>query len=161
MVKKRQWWELAELGLLLATFITVIWSFFDGIWQTPLLFICLTLGANALNRLKSKQQQQRRFFGVLRGVEKKLQGEVAQLSQQVQRSTDIKNSIAKLNTQEEMGDYLSSLEKSLTNVVQYLNQEALDERLNNLEQVLLVLQQESNINPKQIPSPAPLSSTFA
>lgn len=156
MAKKKQWWEWAELGLLLATFITVIWSFFDGIWQTPLLFICLTLGASTLNRIKGKQQQQRRFFGVLRGVEKKLQGEVEQLARQVRRSADIKSSITKLNTKEEMGDYLSSLEKSLTNVVQYLNQEALDERLNNLEQVLLVLQQEGKIDPQKLPNPAPI-----
>ena len=56
-----------------------------------------------------------------------------------------------------MGDYLGSLEKSLTNVVQYLNQEALDERLNNLEQVLLILQQEGQLNPA--PMQAPPSAT--
>ncbi|OKH18415.1 WD40 repeat domain-containing protein [[Limnothrix rosea] IAM M-220] len=159
MVKKRQWLELVELGLLLATLITVIWSFFDGLWQTPLIFLSLTLSLNIFNRLNFQRQQRRQMLGSMKRLDQKLQGQIEQLSTQVRQSSDIKSSIAKLNTKGEIQDYLGSLEKSLTNVVQYLNQEALDERLKNLEQVLLILQQESNIDPAKLPTVHPSPTT--
>ncbi|AFY37793.1 WD-40 repeat-containing protein [[Leptolyngbya] sp. PCC 7376] len=161
MVKKRQWLELAELGLLLATLITVIWSFFDGLWQIPLIFLTLTLGINIFNRLNLQQRQRKQFFGAIRRLENKFQGQLDQLGQQVRQSSNIKTSIASLKTKDEMQDYLGSLEKSLTNVVQYLNEEALDERLKNLEQVLLILQQEGNIALENLPVPAPTSPAIA
>ena len=151
MVKKRQWLELVELGLLLATLITVIWSFFDGLWQAPIIFLTLTLGLNIFNRLNFQRRQRRQVIGAMKHFDQKFQGQIEELAAQVRHSSNIKSSIAKLNTKEEIQDYLGSLEKSLTNVVQYLNQEALDERISNLEQVLVAAQQEGKIDPAKLP----------
>ncbi len=160
MVKKRQWLELVELGLLLATLITVIWSFFDGLWQAPIIFLTLTLGLNIFNRLNFQQRQRRQVIGAMKRFDQKFQGQLEELATQVRHSSNIKSSIAKLNNKEEIQDYLGSLEKSLTNVVQYLNQEALDERLSNLEQALVGFQQEGKIDPAKLPlSQTPQTAT--
>jgi COMPASS component SWD3 len=143
MGKQQQWLDLAELGLLLSTFVTVVWSFFGGIWQTPMVFLWLTLSLNTFNRLSFQRRQRRQFMGSVKHLDYKLQTQIQQLSLQVQQSSNIKSSIAKVNSKQEMQDYLGSLEKSLTNVVQYLNQEALDERIKHIEQTLLMLQQEN------------------
>lgn len=149
MGKQQRWLDLAELGLLFSSFVTIIWSLFGGIWQTPLVFLWLALGLNTLNRLSFQHRQRRQVLGTVKYLEQRLQAQIQQLSLQVQQSSQIKSSLAKVNSREELQDYLGSLEKSITNVVQYLNQEALDERLKHIEQTLLIVQQEGYPNPQR------------
>lgn len=143
MVKGQQWLELIELGLLLLVFLTMLEGLFSGNWQVPFVFLWLALCVNIFNRTSLQHRQKRQAMGAVKGLERRIEAQIQQLATQLQQSSNIKSSIAQLNTKEQMQDYLGSLEKSLTNVVQYLNQEALDERLRNLEQELLRLQQEN------------------
>ncbi|NJN72186.1 MAG: WD40 repeat domain-containing protein [Limnothrix sp. RL_2_0] len=141
MAKRQQWLELAELGLLFVSFLAIAGIFMGGAWQTPIITLWLALCLNTFNRINVQRRQRQQISRSVKHLERKIQSQLQQLSTQVQQNSNIKSSIAQLNTQEEMQDYLGSLEKSLTNVVQYLNQEALDERIKNLEQELLRQQQ--------------------
>lgn len=157
MAKQRQWLELAELGLLLVSFLAIAGIFMGGAWQTPIITLWLALCINTFNRLNVQRRQRRQVSAAVKHLERKIQAQLQEISSQVQQSSNIKTSIAQLSTKEEMQDYLGSLEKSLTNVVQYLNQEALDERIKNLEQELL-RQQQAIAPPQLIPgNTTPLS----
>lgn len=161
---KRRWLELAELGSLLLGLLGILLSLVSGLWQIPLVFIWAALGLNFLNRLQLQQRLRRQSQSTAKLLENRFAPQFQELQAQIRQNAQIKAGLSQLKTKEEIQQYLGSLEKSLTNVVQYLNQEALDERIRNLEQELLRLRQESLVRDQGsgtgvTPSPTPLNLT--
>lgn len=142
MGKKQQWLEMAELGFLLLVFFGWLGETFWGErYILTAVFLGITLGLGFCNRLIQQHRQRRQTLGLLRNLEQRLQehvqGQIQPLLGQLRQASQINGSLAKIKTKDEMQAYLGSLEQSLTNVVQYLNQAALAERLSNLEQTFL------------------------
>ncbi len=145
MGKKQQWLEIAELGLLLLVFLAWLWNVIQGDGNLTISLVTfllwVTLGLNFFNRIAHQRQQRRQILGMVRSLEQRLQGQfqgqLQPLTEQIRQASQINASLAQIETDGEMQTYLRSLEKALTNVVLYLNEAVLDERLTNLEQEFL------------------------
>ncbi|MBV5257683.1 WD40 repeat domain-containing protein [Synechococcus moorigangaii CMS01] len=159
MKKKQQWFEMAEFGCLLLIFFVWLWEMTQGDRQ-PLttLLLWVALGLNVLNRLAQRHQGRRQVGAMLRSLEQRfqgqLQGQVQPLLDQIRRAYQKETHLAKIETDEELQEYLQSLEKALSNVVEYLKEAALAERLTNLENEFL-RQQQTITPPEQAPSVPP------
>ncbi|ANV83155.1 hypothetical protein AWQ21_01375 [Picosynechococcus sp. PCC 7003] len=163
MGKKQQWLEIAELGLLLLVFLAWLWNVIQGDGNLTISLVTfllwVTLGLNFFNRIAHQRQQRRQILGTVRSLEQRLQGQfqgqLQPLTEQIRQASQINASLAQIETDGEMQTYLRSLEKALTNVVQYLNEAVLDERLTNLEQEFL-RQQPNPIG--KVPSTAQIAT---
>lgn len=123
------WLELAEyiaLGLTLLTLMAM------GAGFLPLFLLIVTLGFNILNRLRERTLQRQRLTGMMRHLQSQWEEEKEALSAQIQSlspaaATDNAHAIAQLQ------DHILALEQSYNQIIQYINHNALLERIEHLE----------------------------
>jgi WD40 repeat protein len=130
------WLNIAEYILIIITLITLVISINSGNLAIPLFFLTMTVLVNLINRLSREKRQRNRFNYSL----KKLNRQLESLQEKIDKKeisvpppplTGYTSPEVTGNYQE----YLASLEKSLTNVVQYLNNLDLDTRIEYLEKI--------------------------
>ncbi|BAW96230.1 WD-repeat protein [[Synechococcus] sp. NIES-970] len=145
--KKQQRFEIAEFGLLLLALLVWLWEWrLGGGYLITTLLLWGAVGLSFFNRLAQQKQQRRQTLGMLRGLEQRIQAQfkdaLEPLEAKIRQATEHRSHPKQVETEEELQTYLHSFETALTQVVQYLNQAALDERLTNLEQAFLAQHQE-------------------
>lgn len=144
-----EWTEYATLGL---AFITVLASIGSKNWFLPLFFAIVTLGLNILNRLRWQAQQRRRLTGLARQLQSQWEEERTALSGQNETSRPRSSP-----SPSSLPDSLIALEQSLNGIVQYLNHNAVRERLEHLERAYGQIRRElfnlTDISPEEIPEP--------
>jgi COMPASS component SWD3 len=132
------WLELAEytaLGLTLLTLTTT------GVGFLPLFLLIVTLGLNILNRLREKTLQRQRLNGMKHHLQSQWEEEKESLSEQIESlspaaTTDNARAITELQ------DNILALEQSYNQIIQYINHNALRERIEHLEKSYGRLQRE-------------------
>ncbi len=139
------WLNIAEYLLIIITLITLVISTASGNLATPLLCLTLTVLLNLINRLVTEKRQRNKINLGL----KKITQRVEQIEEIIPNKEIImphfpveqSNSVEFITSYQE---YLESLEKSLTNVVQYLNNSAFLSRIEYLERITTDLRTEIN-----------------
>jgi hypothetical protein len=132
------WLELAEYIALVLTLLTLIAM---GAGFLPLFLLIVTLGLNILNRLRERTLQRQRLTGMTRHLQSQWEEEKESLSAKIQSlspaaATDNAHAIAELQ------DNILALEQSHNQIIQYINHNALLERVEHLEKSYGRLQRE-------------------
>ncbi|MFN9318225.1 MAG: hypothetical protein ACK58Y_17000 [Microcystis sp.] len=132
------WLELAEyiaLGLTLLTLIAM------GAGFLPLFLLVVTFGLNILNRLRERTRQLQRLTEITGHLQEQWEEEKEALSAQIQ---SLSPAAAKDNALAvaELEENILALEQSYNQIIQYINRNALLERIEHLEKSYSRLQRE-------------------
>ncbi|CCI34950.1 WD40 repeat domain-containing protein [Microcystis aeruginosa] len=130
--------ELAEyiaLGLTLLTLIAM------GAGFLPLFLLVVTFGLNILNRLRERTRQLQRLTEITGHLQEQWEEEKEALSAQIQ---SLSPAAAKDNARAvaELEENILALEQSYNQIIQYINRNALLERIEHLEKSYSRLQRE-------------------
>ena len=130
--------ELAEyiaLGLTLLTLIAM------GAGFLPLFLLVVTFGLNILNRLRERTRQRQRLTEMTSHLQDQWEEEKEALSAQIQ---SLSPAAAKDNARAvaELEENILALEQSYNQIIQYINRNALLERIEHLEKSYSRLQRE-------------------
>ncbi len=132
------WLTIAEYLCVIITLITLVIATVTGKLFMPLLFLTITVLLNLINRLTTNKRNRLRTNTIL----KKLHNRVENLEGKIDRKEIIvpPPPLNSSDTSPEIiasyQEYLGSIEKSLTNLIQYINHSAIVPRIEYLEQVI-------------------------
>ena len=140
------WLELAEyiaLGLTLLTLMAM------GAGFLPLFLLVVTFGLNILNRLRERTRQLQRLTEITGHLQEQWEEEKEALSAQIQslspavaRDNDRAVATRSLREIAELEENILALEQSYNQIIQYINRNALLERIEHLEKSYSRLQRE-------------------
>lgn len=139
------WLNIAEYLLIIMTLITLVISLNSGNLATSLFFLTLTVLLNLINRLNTEKRHRIKINSGLKKINQRVE-QIEQLIQKKEISVP-PPPLSGYNSPEIMAnyqEYLGSIEKSLTKVIQYLNNSALDTRIEYLEKITSTLSTEIN-----------------
>ncbi|ACK71013.1 WD-40 repeat protein [Gloeothece citriformis PCC 7424] len=147
------WLDIAEFAFAGITLMTLLLGIaFDSLIY-PIISLTITVLLNLINRLRFQYHYKKRLSGAIKQVQRQLSEEIQDLSVQVATPVappeppPMSNGSAITLFQ----DNLMALEASFNNIIQYLNTNALRERIEHLETVYAQLKREilSNNPPRE------------
>ncbi|MFN7865050.1 MAG: WD40 repeat domain-containing protein, partial [bacterium] len=123
------WLELAEYIALVLTLLTLIAM---GAGFLPLFLLVVTFGLNILNRLRERTLQRQRLTEMTGHLQDQWEEEKEALSAQIQ---SLSPAVASDNARAvaELEENILALEQSYNQIIQYINRNALLERIEHLE----------------------------
>ncbi|MFO0150880.1 MAG: hypothetical protein ACK525_18900 [Microcystis sp.] len=132
------WLELAEYIALVLTLLTLIAM---GAGFLPLFLLVVTFGLNILNRLRERTLQRQRLTEMTGHLQDQWEEEKEALSAQIQ---SLSPAVASDNARAvaELEENILALEQSYNQIIQYINRNALLERIEHLEKSYGRLQRE-------------------
>jgi COMPASS component SWD3 len=149
MFLKRHWLDIAEISSLFISIVGLIIGLIVSEYWYIIMPMFLTIMINFINGLRREYLVSSKL-NKLDSQQKQLAEKIADLEQQVEASKTVLSDPITSETNEEK---LAILEKSLTQIVQYLNQASLPERVKNLE---TLIQKSPSVSPVK-----PLSNSLS
>ncbi|WP_013325386.1 WD40 repeat domain-containing protein [Gloeothece verrucosa] len=138
------WLDIAELAVAALTLVSVVVGIALNSLIYPIISLTIALLLNLINRLRFQYRYRKRLNGSIKQVQRQFSEEIESLSREIssQEPPPPPAPTADASAITIFQENLVALEQSFNNIIEYLNSNALGERIENLELIYAQLRQD-------------------